>query len=96
MPEFVAHGIGNHSSISSEYLKFLAGHSSVGDIDKLQNEVVNATKTVKAEKDEAVKEIAKSDKASTQAEEVNKLATDLSKISTDLQKDVKRLKDKVF
>jgi hypothetical protein len=49
--ELVAHGIGNHSSISSECVKFLAGHSSVGNIDKLQKEVADATKTAKAATD---------------------------------------------
>jgi hypothetical protein len=63
MAEFVCHGIGNHSSISSEYVKFLAGHSSVSDIDKLQKEVCDATKSAKAAKDEAVKATTKSDKS---------------------------------
>jgi hypothetical protein len=96
MSEFVSHGIGNHSSISSEYVKFLAGHSSVGDIDKLQKEVTDATKAAKAAKDEAEKATTKSDKASTQAYKAAKLATDNSKTVSDLQKDVKKLKDKVF
>jgi hypothetical protein len=96
MSDFVSHGIGNHSSISSEYVKFLAGHSSVGDIDKFQKEVTDATKAAKAAKDEAEKATTKSDKASTQAEKSTKMATDNSKTVSDLQKDVKKLKDKVF
>jgi hypothetical protein len=96
MSEFVLHGIGNHSSISSEYVKFLAGHSSVGDIEKLQNEVTDATKAAKAAKEEAAKVTTKSDKASTQADKAAKLATDNSETVSDLQKDVKKLKDKVF
>jgi outer membrane murein-binding lipoprotein Lpp len=65
MSEFVSNGIGNHISISSEYVKFLAGKSSVGHIDKLQKEVTDATKVAKDAKDEAAKATTKSDKAST-------------------------------
>jgi hypothetical protein len=93
MSEFVSHGIGNHSSISSEYVKFLTRHSSVGDTDKLQKEVTDETK---AAKNEAAKATTKSYKASTQAEKAAKLATDNSKTVSDFQKDVKKLKDKVF
>jgi hypothetical protein len=96
MAEFVCHGIGNHSSISSEYVKFLAGHSSVGDIDKLQKEVGDATKSAKAAKDEAVKATTKSDKASTQADKAAKSAAEVAKIAADLQRIVKKLSDKVF
>jgi hypothetical protein len=96
MSEFVSNGIGNHSSISLEYVKFLAGHSSVGDIDKLQKEVMDATKAAKDAKDEAAKATTKSDKASTQANKATKMATDNSKTVSDLQKDVKKLKNKVF
>jgi hypothetical protein len=96
MAEFVFHGIGNHSSISSEYVKFLAGHSSVGDIDKLQKEVCDATKSAKAAKDEAVKPTTKSDKASTQADKSAKSAAEVAKIAADLQRLVKKLSDKVF
>jgi GTP-binding protein EngB required for normal cell division len=85
MAEFVHHGIGNHSSISSEYVKFLAGHSSVGDIDKLQKEVCDATKYAKAAKYEATKATTKSDKASTQADKAAKSAAEVAKIATDLQ-----------
>jgi hypothetical protein len=96
MQAFVAHGIGNHSSISSKYVKFLAGHSSVGDINKLQKDRTDTAKTAKAAKDDVVKVIAKSDKASTQADKVGKLATGLCKNATDLQKDVDKFKDKFF
>jgi hypothetical protein len=96
MAEFVYHDIGNHSSISSEYVKFLAGHSSVGYIDKLQKEVCDATKSAKAAKDEAVKATTKSDKASTQADKAAKSAAKVSKKATDLQGVVKKLSDKVF
>jgi hypothetical protein len=96
MSEFVSHGIENHSSISSEYVKLLAGHSSVGDIDKLQKDVTDATKAAKAAKDEPAKTTTKSAKASTQADKATKMATDNSKTVSDLQKDVKKLKDKVF
>jgi hypothetical protein len=92
MAEFVCHGIGNHSSISSEYVKFLAGHLSVGDIGKLQKEVCDATKSVKA----AVKATTKSDKASTQADKAVKSAAEVAKIAADLQQMVKKLSDKVF
>jgi uncharacterized phage infection (PIP) family protein YhgE len=96
MSEFVSHGIGNHSSVSSEYVKFLAGHSSVGDIDKLQKEVTDAATAAKDAKDEAAKATTKSNKASTQADKAAKLATDNSKTVSDIQKDFKKLKDKVF
>jgi hypothetical protein len=96
MSEYVLHGIRNHSSISLEYVKFLAGHSSVGDIDKLQNEVTDSTKAAKAAKDEAAKATAKSYKESTQADKATKMATDNSKTVSDLQKDVKKPKYKVF
>jgi hypothetical protein len=85
MAEFVCHGIGNHSSISSEYVNFLAGHSSAGDIDKLQKEVGDATKSAKASKEEAVKATTKSDKASTQADKVAKSAAEVAKIAAYLQ-----------
>jgi hypothetical protein len=96
MAEFVCHSIGNHSSISSEYVKFLAGHSSVGDIDKLQKEVGDPTKYAKAAKEEAVKAITKSDKSSTQADKAAKSAAEVAKIAADLQRMVKKLSDKVF
>jgi hypothetical protein len=96
MADFVCHGILNHSSISSEYVKFLAGHSSVGDIDKLQKEVGDATKSDKAAKDEAFKATTKSDKASTQAYKAAKPAAEVAKIAADLQRMVKQLSDKVF
>jgi hypothetical protein len=96
MSEFVSHGIENNSSISSEYVKFLAGHSSVGDIEKLQKEVTDATKAAKAANKEASKSTTKSDKASTQADKAVIVATDNSKTVSDLQKYVKKLKDKVF
>jgi outer membrane murein-binding lipoprotein Lpp len=85
MAEFVFHGIGNHSSNSSEYVNFLASHSSVGDIDKLQKEVGDATKSAKAAKDEAVKATTKSDKASTQADKAAKSVVEVAKIAADLQ-----------
>jgi hypothetical protein len=94
--EFVSHGIGNHSSISSEYVKLLAGRSSVGEIDKLQKEVLDASKSAKAAKDEAVKATTKSYKASTQADKASKSAADVAKVAADLQKLVKNLNDKVF
>jgi hypothetical protein len=93
MAEFVSHAIGNRSSISSEYVNFLAGHSSVGDIEKLQKEVFESSKSAK---DESVKATAKSDKASTQADKAAKYAADVAKIAADLQKLVKKLNDKVF
>jgi hypothetical protein len=96
MAEFASHGIGNHSSISSEYVKFLSGHSSVGDIDKLQKEVFDPSKSAKDAKDEAVKATSKSDKASTQADKAVKSAADVAKVAADLQKMVKKLNDKVF
>jgi hypothetical protein len=96
MAEFVCHGIGNHSSISSEYVKFLAGHSSVGDIDKLQKEVRDTTKSAKAAKEEAVKATTRSDKASTQTDKAAKSAAEVAKIAADLQRMVKKLSDKVF
>jgi uncharacterized FlaG/YvyC family protein len=96
MAESVSHGIGNHSSISSEYVKFLAGHSSVGDIDKLQKEVLDARKPAKAAKDEAVQATTNSDKASTQADKAAKSTADVAKVAADLQKLVKKLNDKVF
>jgi outer membrane murein-binding lipoprotein Lpp len=55
-------------------VKFLAGYSLVGDIDKLPKEVCDATKSAKAAKDEAVKATTKSDKASTQADKASKSA----------------------
>jgi hypothetical protein len=96
MAEFVCHGIGNHSSISSEYVKFLAGHSSVGDIDKLQKEVCDASKSAKSAKEEEVKATTKSDKASTRADKAAKSAAEVAKIAADLQRLVKKLSDKVF
>jgi hypothetical protein len=96
MAEFVRHSIGNHSSTSSEYVKFLAGHSSVGDIDKLQKKVYDATKSAKAAKDEAVKATNKSDKASTQTDKTAKSSAEVAKIAADLQKMVKKLSDNVF
>jgi hypothetical protein len=96
MEEFVCHLIGNHSSISSEYVKFLAGHSSVGDIDKLQKEVCDASKSAKAAKEEAVKAPTKSDKASTQADKAATSAAEVAMIAADLQRLVKKLSDKVF
>jgi uncharacterized phage infection (PIP) family protein YhgE len=96
MAEFVCHGIGNYSSISLEYVKFLAGHSSVGDIDKLQEEVCDATKYAKSAKDEAVKATTKSDKASTQADKAANSAAEVANIAADLQQVVRKLSDKVF
>jgi hypothetical protein len=96
MAELVSHGIGNHSSISSEYVIFLAGHSSVGDIEKLQKKVLDASKSTKVAKDESVKATTKSDKASTQADKAAKSAADVAKVAVDLQKLVKKLNDKVF
>jgi hypothetical protein len=96
MAEFVCHGIGNHSSISSEYVKLLAGHSSFGDIDKLQKEVCDATESAKAVKDESVKATTKSDKASTQADKAAKSAAEVAKIAADLQRMVKTLSAKFF
>jgi hypothetical protein len=94
--EFASHAIGTHSSISSDYVKFLAGHSLVGDIDKLQMDVMDATKADKAEKDEASKVTTKSYKTSTKDDKAAKLATDNSKTVSNIQKDVKKLKDKFF
>jgi hypothetical protein len=96
MAEFVCHGIGNHSSISSEYVKFLAGHLSVGDIYKFQKVVCDASKSAKSAKDEAVKATTKSDKASTQADKAAKSAAEVAKIAAYLQRLVKKLSDKVF
>ena len=77
--EYTSHGIENHPSIASEYVRFLVANSGLGKLDKMEKKLVAAEKDVVEMKKDLKEARRIADKSTTRLDEMARTLKDLKK-----------------
>ena len=74
MREYLRVGFKNHPSISSEYVRFLIQHASVGKVDRLESQFNSFKDRIQAIDEVARSALRKGETALNRADEAKKIA----------------------
>jgi hypothetical protein len=77
--EYTSHGIENHPSIASEYVRFLVANSGLGKLDKMEKKLVAAEKDIVDMKKDLKEARRIADKSTTRLDDMARTLKDLKK-----------------